>query len=296
MELDLTAAEPTQSYDLLELAKLSKRAINSASRDHLADKEPRRHLGASVIGAECLRAIWYDWRWVNTEQFDGRMLRLFDRGHHEEVRNTKWLELAGFEVVSHQERISFGYGDHGGGSSDKIVIAAPSLGIGATKILVEEKTHNKKSFMTLVPAKGPQKSVKDVKGQHWLQANTYAHKLDIDLIMYFPVCKDDDSIEPQFHMVDHATAEDTMRKADDIILSQQPPLRAFRSNTNYKCKHFCHHTETCWSGTGSTIKSCRSCKFAKPGLAKTWLCGKHGDQVIPDDFILKACGHWEDIA
>lgn len=62
------------------------------------DKGPRHHLGASIIGRECWREIWYSWRWASPVQFEGRMLRLFDRGHEEEHRFADWLRLIGCEV------------------------------------------------------------------------------------------------------------------------------------------------------------------------------------------------------
>lgn len=295
--LDLTGNAPTQSYDLLELAKKTKRAINVGSRDYLQDTEKRTHLGISVIGADCNRATWYDWRWISTEAFDGRQLRLFNRGHMEEYRNTKWLELAGFEIISHQQRVSFGYGDHGGGSSDKIVKAPKWLGVGEATILVEEKTHSKKNFIAIFPEKSEAKCIKQAKEQHWLQMNGYGHLIEgIDLLMYFPVCKDNDEIEPQYHMVDHGVGENFIRRADDIILSQQPPRRAFNKSTHYKCKHFCDHLLACWEQTGATDKNCRSCIHAKPGLNKTWLCGLSADAIIPTEIILKGCLNWKDIS
>lgn len=62
------------------------------------DDGPRRHLGASVIGKECLREIWYGWRWAAFTRFEGRMLRLFERGHDEEPRLAELLRIAGAEV------------------------------------------------------------------------------------------------------------------------------------------------------------------------------------------------------
>ena len=44
----------------------------------------RSHLGASVIGNKCKRAIWFNFRWVKKPEFSGRQLRLFNRGHKEE--------------------------------------------------------------------------------------------------------------------------------------------------------------------------------------------------------------------
>ena len=43
----------------------------------------RTYLGASIIGKECKRALWYDFRWATRESFDGRMYRLFQTGFAE---------------------------------------------------------------------------------------------------------------------------------------------------------------------------------------------------------------------
>jgi len=288
MSLDFNATNPT--LDLTEMAKTVKRKINGATRDHFAEDEMRSHLGASVIGADCLRDVWYGWRWINDEELDGRQYRLFNRGHTEEDRFKLWLELAGFKVLSEQERISFGFGNHGGGSSDAIVMLPSDMGYDKP-VLVEEKTHNDKSYKEYLKH-GVHKS----KPQHVRQANIYAHKLGIDLIIYLPVCKNDDAIDPEFFWVDHDLAEDDLRKADDVITRQSPPPRAFRRETHFKCT-WCTHSATCWKGAGATEKNCRSCKFARPGPDKTWTCdkGQEGNNTIPKEFIPKGCAAWEDI-
>lgn len=58
----------------------------------------RTHLGASDIGHKCSRFIWYKFRWCFKVEFDGRMMRLFNRGHEEEHRFARWLTNAGFKV------------------------------------------------------------------------------------------------------------------------------------------------------------------------------------------------------
>ena len=46
----------------------------------------RWHLGASLIGRECKRYLWYVFRWCLHEKTTGRQQRLFNRGHREEER------------------------------------------------------------------------------------------------------------------------------------------------------------------------------------------------------------------
>lgn len=58
----------------------------------------RRHLGASLIGRECLRELAYGFHWAKRVKFSGRMLRLFERGHDEEPRLVRLMELLGATV------------------------------------------------------------------------------------------------------------------------------------------------------------------------------------------------------
>lgn len=62
------------------------------------DDGHRTHLGASLIGRECSRFLWYTFRWVKHVKNDGRTLRLFNRGHREEDRFIEWLEGVGATV------------------------------------------------------------------------------------------------------------------------------------------------------------------------------------------------------
>lgn len=58
----------------------------------------RTHLGASLIGRDCKRFLWYVFRWVKHVPTTGRQQRLFNRGHREEERFIEWLEGIGFQL------------------------------------------------------------------------------------------------------------------------------------------------------------------------------------------------------
>lgn len=70
--------------------------IDAAVKD-AAEDEFRRHLGASIIGRDCEREIYYSHRWASPPSFEGRVLRLFNRGHEEEPRFIKWMRMIGIE-------------------------------------------------------------------------------------------------------------------------------------------------------------------------------------------------------
>lgn len=64
----------------------------------VASDEPRGYIGASMVAAECPRAVWYDFLWATPASFPGRIIRRFDQGHDTEDRIIEYLRLAGYEV------------------------------------------------------------------------------------------------------------------------------------------------------------------------------------------------------
>lgn len=81
----------------------------------------RTHLGASLIGEECSRKLWYIFRWAVREQHTGRQQRLFQRGHKEEASFIEYLEGIDFTVFFedrsglyyHPESDSYGIAEAG---------------------------------------------------------------------------------------------------------------------------------------------------------------------------------------
>lgn len=57
--------------------------------------EPRSHLGASLIGDDCQRKLWYQFRWITISHPEPRLKRLFNRGHLEEDRFIDYLRGIG---------------------------------------------------------------------------------------------------------------------------------------------------------------------------------------------------------
>ena len=112
----------------------------------------RDHLGASLIGKPCERALWYDFRWITPATFPGRILRLFETGQLEEARLVRNLRATGATVLDvdpetgRQFRVE-AVGGHFGGSLDAVAIGlieAPK-----TWHVVEFKTHSARSFHEL---------------------------------------------------------------------------------------------------------------------------------------------------
>ena len=90
---------------------------------HESKKEkPRPHMGVSLLGHPCDRWLWLSFRWAIQEDFPGRILRLFRRGHHEENWIVQDLRAIGVHIRAtggKQSRVEFG--SHVSGSLDGII-------------------------------------------------------------------------------------------------------------------------------------------------------------------------------
>lgn len=275
--------------DHLERTKLVfqiQKDIDKFCRDEFAD-DPRTHLGASIIGHDCQAYAWNTFRWLKFEQFDGRMLRLFNRGHEEEKRFIRWLVGIGFEVrevdpeTGNQFRIS-GCKGHFGGSLDSMMKAPARYNIPDYLIwLGEFKTHNQKSFDKL-KKEGVQRS----KPQHFKQMCSYGRAYKFEWGLYCAVNKNTDELHFEIVKLDWNQADDLFRKADGIIFSQTRPPKIAMVDTYFDCK-YCDFAGLCHRGEMPTV-NCRSCSHAFPVDNAEWYCEVHKGN-IPKDFIIKGC-------
>lgn len=87
----------------------------------------RDHLGASLIGKSCARALWYDFRWATPARHTGRILQLFETGQMEVARLVRDLRATGATVLEvdpetgRQFRVE-AHGGHFGGSLDGVAL------------------------------------------------------------------------------------------------------------------------------------------------------------------------------
>jgi hypothetical protein len=253
------------------------------------DDGHRTHLGASLIGNKCRRKLWYTFRWVKKEQFDGRMQRLFNRGHREEARFVEWLRGIGFTVYEadqngQQFRAPFAEG-HGGGSLDAIFYLPPNYRI-KQPFLGEFKTNGTGRGFSDLTAEG----VAAKKEQHWVQMCMYGSHPDYQIThaLYFNICKNDDDLHVEAVKLDWKLGEQMREKATQIIFMDSPPPKISEQSTYFECQSMCAYKNVCHHGAPVEI-NCRSCMKAKPVENKQWFCSHHNG-IIPADFIPKGCG------
>lgn len=228
----------------------------------------RSHLGASVIGKECDRSIWYGFRWFKKPSFSGRITRLFNRGHLEEPRVLASLMTIGVKIYQQdangkQFRIS-DIGGHFGGSGDGVAIGIPDLPVDMP-CLLEIKTHSDKYFKELV-----KQGVKLAKPEHYVQMQIYMNKMGLGVALYCAVNKNDDEYYFEIIWAEQITPATMIERARIIIMSSSPPQKINNSPSWYQCK-CCDYQRICHFGV-EPERNCRTCHFSRPIEDGTWQC------------------------
>lgn len=268
---------------------ISERIIEEINANSSASNPPRHswRISPSSLGSECVAHEWYKWRAVKKEVFDGRMSRLFKRGHNSENRFVPMLADAGWTVraVDPARANSFNqqykvtdFGGHMSGYLDAIG-SHPEYS-GGTDILLEFKTYNTKRFSIV---KNSQKGLKIEDPKYYGQICIYMMKYNLPWCLFFGENKNDDDIHIDIILRDDKTADELMRRAHTIITSKVRPARIAESPAFFACKYclfvdICHH--------GAPVENhCRSCLNCTPIEGGNFYCEKW-KTAIPKDAVL----------
>lgn len=248
----------------------------------MGDAEPARgYLGASIIGHECNRYLWYCFRGCVDRAFSGRMYRLFETGDLAEDRFIRELRGIGCTVVDRDDATGEQWavescGGHFRGHADSIVLGVP--GAEKTWHLAEFKTHCAKSFAALV-----KNGVKRAKGQHYAQMQVYMGLLKLTRALYLAANKDTDELYAERIEFNADDFRRTMERAQWIVQAQEPPPRGYDRADFYACR-FCEARDLCWGFTDTRAvpiprKSCRTCCHATPEMTggAGWSCARFHD-------------------
>ena len=269
---DLTKHLPQQSKTVTAIFDYYKKT---------GDAEPARgYLGASIIGHECERYLWYYFRHCCQSSFDGRMYRLFATGDLAEYRFVADLQAIGCTVhATDSDGKQFAVealGGHFSGHMDGCVLGVPEAP--KTWHVGEFKTHNAKSF-----AKLKKEGVMASKPQHYAQMMVYMHLTGMTRALYLAVNKDTDDLYTERIRYDKTEAEQLIERARRVITSTTPPERIASRRDFYRCS-YCDAQDICWGTTAPEPAlpvpsiSCRQCCHATAdieGQYGRWVCEKH---------------------
>lgn len=220
-----------------------------------------RRLGASQIGRECERELWYSFRWCGTgAKFDGRMKRLFNRGHREEQVFTDELRGIGCDVrdidPSTGEQFTFtACGGHFVAKIDGVALGLPEAP--KTWHLAEFKTANSKTSAALAKS-----GVQSAKPEHYAQVQLSMKLANLERTLYLSVNKDTDELYGERIRYDAEAADRYLQRAERIVYAAEPLSRLSEDAAFWKCKG-CSFASAC-HGTALPKPSCRTCLHATP--------------------------------
>lgn len=246
----------------LRYKQLEKEILPLMSDAYKSDKGFRDHLGASVIGNECERKVWYSFR--NIEQFNhnARLIRLWNRGHLEEGRFISALMCAGIDVkFVNENNKQFGYSfGWFGGSIDGIATNVPDLQ--NETVMLEFKTMSEsrfKQFKTFGV-------IQDPIYYNQLQVNMYCmnkqHNIGFKNALFISVNKNTDEIFIEIVPIDEKIGEETFNKAIKIVNDNNIPFTLKPSKAYFPCK-MCEYKEYCFDEKSYVAHSCKNCAMCQ---------------------------------
>lgn len=238
-------------------------------------EDPRPHLGASMLGKKCARALWFEFRWVGSF-FEGRLYRLFDTGKLEEPRLKRDLRRAGIKFGRiPASKPLYGFID---GTPDEVGTGFPEAP--KKRHVVEFKTHSEWSFKSLVS-----KGVREAKREHYIQVQVYMHLKKIDRAIYLARNKNTDELYYERIKYEKEVAEEAIERARQILFAPRPEKALSKSDP--ECR-YCSFRRVCHEG-GSPRRTCRSCIHATPSPDGRFRCERH-NRDLPYRAQLEGCG------
>jgi hypothetical protein len=257
------------------------------------DSKKRDHLGLSSLADDCQRKVFYQFRKVAKPVFPPHVLRLFQRGHREEFFFTHMLTCLGLTIheVNPKTGKQFKVSDfegHLAGSMDGVAVDKEMRFTSSTEpFKLEYKTYNLARFKTLVKA-----GVKESDPKYYGQVQGYlGYTKWLTGSLFCAVCKDNDSFHFEWIVPDTTSLEMIRERAELILNATTPPPGISKRKSHWKCK-MCDYADNCFTDIKGyrkpSVKSCRSCAHATPGLNKTWDCNVGG-------VYGNLCEKWEDV-
>lgn len=224
--------------------------IGKGLQDARAKQEVRTYLGASRLGVACERALQYEYVQTPVDEgreTDGRILRIFERGHVMEDCMADWLRQAGFDVRTHdREGNQFGFSVANGRLQGHIdgVIVGGSEGF-AFPCLWEMKCLGAKPWRDLEKNK-----LAVSKPVYAAQVAVYQAYLELHEhpALFTALNADTMEIYAEFVPFDAALAQRMSDRAARVITcsdaGEQLP-RGFAESTHFECR-MCAWQDRCW--------------------------------------------------
>lgn len=218
-----------------------------------SEEMPRDYLGASRLGVSCARALQYEFAKAPVDpgrDHDGRLLRIFRRGHVTEDCMVDWLRAAGFDLRTRKANgDQFGFSAAGGrlqGHIDGVIVGGPE---GFTyPALWENKCLGSKSWRDLEKS-----GLAVAKPVYAAQVAIYQAYLELheQPAIFTAVNADTMEIYTELVPFDAALAQRMSDRALTVISATEAGEllpRAFHDPTHFECR-MCAWQDRCWRNT-----------------------------------------------
>ena len=206
---------------------------------------PRRYLGASIAGSECLRRVQYDW-WCSP-LLSARTREIFARGHYFEARMLKQLIAAGFKFAPPASCAFSAVNGDFRGHADGVVIAGPNPLDGVYfnyPFVWECKALNAKNWRALA-----HDGLEKTFARYLVQVLLYQAYLDLTNPALFSAINADTCEQLHFWVPFDAERAQfwSDRVASIIAATRAGELlnRAYDDPDDWRCR-ICPHKERCW--------------------------------------------------
>ncbi len=243
-------------------------AVDAAVEQLAAAELPRPYLGASSIGTECERQLWYRFRWCASEQFTAPTLYRFEDGHRtEDLRAARLRLVPGIELhtvypgTDRQIPVVFHAGHFRGHLDGAIrgLLQAPKTWHVWEGKCVNEKSQEKLAQLVAVDEKGALQAWNAV---YFAQAQVYMHGTGMTrhyLTADSPGGRTCVGVRTDYQP---KVAAEILAKAGRIIFSGEPRPKLTNDPAFYLCK-WCPASELC-HGKKLPPVNCRTCAHATP--------------------------------
>lgn len=213
----------------------------AASVDEASKRElkKRDYVGASILGEECMRKIWYIYHMPKPVE-DPRVQRIFDMGNLIEDYLVSLLEKTGAKVWTKNpetgEQFGFTEGNVGG-HCDGVIQGIPES---SKPHLLEFKSANAKGFKEFVD-----KGCKGKSMTYWVQVQVYMYKLNLNDCLFIVMNKDNQELYFERIKKEKGVGKMYIDRGNMVAEMESEPERKYMNPSFWKCK-FCNWRVECW--------------------------------------------------
>ena len=228
----------------MDLVKIINEAIEKQPPD-----ESRRYIGASGIGGDCARSIWYSYNGIEGKPWTARQKRTFEIGKRLEDMMLDYIELAGFKI----DRPAKGTAgipcidedfELFRGNMDGLLYLTDSH-----VVVLELKTAKESEYKKFV-----ENGVKSWKPTYYAQLQSYMGMKKLKHAVIFVICKNTSEWHCEWIEYDDIVFHELRVKAMEIASADEPPEK-INSNPCYWICQSCKFKDNCHKPPELAVKN-----------------------------------------